>query len=167
MKSIWDEFKLIFNNPRDIHRVLMVIPLAALLSHVVYMYFSLPKGVPIQGDVSLAILLCSVPALFLSAWVLLSNPLDIELSTRFLWSALLSAGAHRLYVGVEALGSPYLSAIGIAAIMMVMIFVVTGKTKNELKIWLSVKLNENKDDKETKLRAVNGGTDTNQHTGTG
>jgi len=165
MTAIWSEFKLVFKNPREIHRVLMVIPLAALLSHIIFMYFSLPKGVPLQSDVSLAILLCSIPATFVVAWILFSNPLDVELSTRFLWSGLLSIGAHRLFVGVEALGSPYISAVGIAAILMIMIFVVTGKTKNELKIWFNVKLNEKKDADKSNIHIIGSGDD--QRSGTG
>ena len=38
LKRIWLGFREIFRDPKDIHRVFAVIPLAALTSHIIYLY---------------------------------------------------------------------------------------------------------------------------------
>ena len=144
-----DEFCLIFSNPRDIHRVMMIIPLAALASHMLYLYAAIPAGVPITRDEIISASLLGTIYIMWTSWVFLSNKFDIELFMRFVWCALLSVLAHRLAVLEEPLGGWYVTTVSFMAIGMVMIFVVTGKTKNELKIWFNVKLNEKKDNPPT------------------
>ncbi len=166
LEKIGNEFELFFKDPRNIHRVLMVIPLSALASHLIYMYMKLPKGMPIASDTYVTIALGSILYIMWTCWVFMSNDLDIELAMRFLWCALLSIAGHRIGVYEnETGGSLYFKVLSFAAIGTIMIFVVTGKTKNELKIWFNVKLNEGKNDKSNALYIAN--SDDNNNTGTG
>lgn len=166
--NIWEGFKQIFRSPRDIHRVLAMIPLAALTSHLLYLYFMMPKGVPFKTDEIITIGLGVVIYIGWLSWIFLSNELDIELSMRFFWAAVLAGLGHR--VGVfdnETGGSLYFKSVAYLAIATMMIFVITGKTKNELKIWFSMKFNEGKNDQSGKLRAIGGNSDNDQQSGTG
>lgn len=147
INKIIDEFCLIFSNPRKIHRVIMIIPLAALASHMLYLYNAIPKGVPITRDEIISAALLGTIYIMWTSWVFLSNKFDIELFMRFIWCALLSILAHRLSVLEEPLGGWYVTAVSFLAIGMVMIFVITGKTKNELIIMFNVKFNDKSDSK--------------------
>jgi hypothetical protein len=153
MSKIWEEFKLIFRNPRQIHRVLAVIPLAALLSHALYLYAATPKGVPVNQDQIITMVLGAI------SWVFLSGDLDIELAMRFLWCSLLAILAHRVIVmDNEIGGSFYYRLVSLFAIGTLLLFVVTGKTKNELKIWFNVKFDGNKDGKKATIHSITDGT---------
>ena len=165
---MWDGFKRIFRNPRDIHRVLVMIPLAGLTSHLLYLYLLIPKGVSFDQDETITICLGAILYFGWLSWIFLSNELDMELSMRFFWAAVLAGLGHR--VGVmenETGGSLYFKAVSYLAIATMMIFVITGKTKNELKIWFSMKLNEGKNDQSTKLRSIGVNSDNDQQSGTG
>lgn len=152
METIGNEFERVFRNPRQIHRVLMVIPLASLMSHLIHMYLSMPKGLPISSDSYITMVLGGILYTMVSCWVFMSNDLDFELTVRFFWAALLAVLGHR--VGVmdnEVGGSVFFKSVAFLAIGTMMIFVVTGKTKNELKIWFTVKFNENGDAKKARM----------------
>lgn len=162
---MWEEFKRIFRNPRDIHRVMMVIPLAAMLSHIIYLYMSIPKGVPFTSDSIITASLGTFIYAVLVSWIFLSGNINIELFMRFFWTSLLAILAHRIGVmDNETGGSLYFKAVAYLAIGMAAIFAVTGKTKNELKIWFNVKLNE-KSDKPPLHSVFNPDHDRNSDTG--
>jgi len=161
----WDEFKLIFRNPRKIHRVLAVIPLAALLSHAIYLNEIMPKGVPIGRDYIITLVLGSILYFMTIAWVLLSNESDIELTMRFIWCAALSILGHRIAVmSGEVGGSWYFKVVAFFAIGTLLLFVITGKTKNELKIWFNVKLNEKRNNPPAQIHAVTNRYDSDRKT---
>lgn len=163
LKRIWLGFKAIFRDPKDIHRVFAVIPLAALTSHIVYLYLSMPKGVPLKQDGMVTMYLVGVLYFGWLSWIFLSNEFDIELSMRFFWAAGLSGLWHRVFVmDNEIGGSLYFKIIATLAIGTMMVFVITGKTKNELKIWFSMKLNESKNVKQAKIYPIGGSSDDDQ-----
>lgn len=163
LKRIWLGFREVFRNPKDIHRVFAVIPLAALTSHILYLYLAMPKGVPLKEDQIITIGLGSVFYLGWMSWVLLSDEFDMELFMRFFWAAVLAGLGHRVFVmDNETGGSLYFKTVAALAIGTMMIFVITGKTKNELKIWFSMKLNEGKGDKQAKIYPMPNSSDDDQ-----
>lgn len=163
INKLWLGFKGIFREPKDIHRVFAVIPLAALTSHILYLYFAMPKGVPLKTDELITISLGAVFYLGWLSWIFLSRDLDMELAMRFFWAAVLAGLGHRVIVmDNETGGSLYFKTVAALAIGTMMIFVITGKTKNELKIWFSMKFNEGKNG-QTTLRAVSNNSDDDQH----
>lgn len=94
------------------------------------------------------------------SWVFLSNETDIELAMRFFWCTLLAVLGHRVMVlDGEIGGSFYFKVVSFGAIMTMLIFVVTGKTKNELKIWFNIKFNDNRDAQKAKIYSISDGTD--------
>ncbi len=168
MKAIWKEFKLVFKNPRHIHRVLAVVPLSAIISHFLYIYMKLPKGVPIKSDSIITVVLIGTIYFGTLAWVFLSNELDIELVWRFFWAAAFSILLHRIIVyDGETGGSLYYRVMAFLAFSTMLIFTVSGKTKNELKIMLNVKLNEGKHEQTTPLRSISSNADNDKHSGLG
>ncbi len=164
--KVGEEFKLIFRNPKTVHRVFAMIPLAALTSHLSFLYLAMPKGVQFSENEIITICLGAILYTGWLSWIFLSNELDIELIMRFFWAAVLASLGHR--VGVmdnEIGGSLYFKAVSFLAIGTMMVFVITGKTKNELKIWFSMKLDEGKDVKNTKLRSIGSNDDQQSDTG--
>lgn len=166
MNKIINEFVLIFKNPRELHRVLMVIPLAAALSHASYLYVKIPAGVPFTNDQVISIILGGFIYLTMWCFVFFSNPNDFKLFLRFVFCGALSALAHRLIVDVDKFGTWYYSAVSLAAIAFVLIFIVTGKTSaiNDITIWFNIKLNE-KSDKPPLHSVFNSDHDRNSDTG--
>ncbi len=160
---IWLGFKNIFRGPSELHRVFAVIPLAALTSHILYLYMAMPKGVPFKQDQIITMSLGAVFYLGWLSWILLSDEFDMELFMRFFWAAVLSGLGHRVFVmDNETGGSLYFKTVAALAIATMMIFVITGKTKNELKIWFSMKLNEGKKSDRATIHAINSNPDDDQ-----
>ncbi|MBU2648524.1 hypothetical protein KKI24_27705 [bacterium] len=113
----------------------MIIPLAALLSHGIYLYDKVK--IPVSQDEMITFWLGAVIYVMVLSWCFLSNPMKFDLFWRFMFSAGLAILAHRIGVmDNETGGSTYFKAFSFFCIGIMEIFTVTGKTKNELKeIW--------------------------------
>lgn len=132
LKQAWAEFKLLFKDPRDIHRVLVIVPLAALASHVIYLYMQVTA--PFTQDELITVYLGATIYLMLLSWCFLSNPIHFDLFWRFLFTAGLAVLAHRIGVMAnETGGSLYFKFFSFFSIGVMMVFSITGKNKNELK----------------------------------
>jgi len=162
MQKIKYELLRIYRDPREIHRVCGAILMAAITSQLVFLWSANPKGVPVTYEQWISIALMGTLYIGGILWVLLSNPLNFDLSIRFFWGAALSVLGHRVIIGAEQLGSWYFTLVALLSIAMLMVFVITGKTKNELKVWFSINQTENKN-AQTNYPVIGNSTDSNQH----
>ncbi len=159
-------YKLDFKNPSDIYRVFVVILLSVIVSHVVYMYLKMPKGLPISTDALMLAGMLIVACLALLAWTIWSNSMDIELAWRFGWAAAMAVLFHRTVVyDNEVGGSLYAQSLMFVFSVTALIFVLSGKTKSELKIWFNVKWNEGKNEKGKVLTIANSDDNSNAANG--
>ncbi len=130
--AFWEEFDRIFNDPREIHRVVVIMLFAILMSHTAYMYFSIPD---IKWDTSakLAATLGSAFSLFVLSWCFRSNEMSIDLFNRFIVVAGLSGLFHRMIFYAIELGDPYFVTMSVIAFIIFGIWAVTGKNYTEVK----------------------------------
>lgn len=156
IKKFFQEIALMFSNPREVHRVIMCIPLAFAMSHVIYIYMKIPKGVPITNDQLIGAIVGGI--IYLGAWfyIFLSDKFDFKLFLRFILAAALSVAAHRLVVRVESFGTAYLTAVSLMAIGFVLIFVISGRITaiNDINVWFNVKMSKADDQKNITSNAV-------------
>ncbi|MCK5615501.1 hypothetical protein KAR91_77270 [Candidatus Pacearchaeota archaeon] len=130
--NFWAEFDRVFNNPREIHRVIVIMLFAISLSHVIYIYYSIPD---IKWDTSakLAVILGGCFSMFIMAWCFRSNEMTIDLFNRFAIVAGLSGLFHRIIFYAIVLGDPYFVTISIICFIVFGIWAITGKNYQEFK----------------------------------
>lgn len=128
-------FLKVFRETEDIHRVLVVIPLALFVSHSIFlknqpgvsvMFYDL--GRPEQIWVGLL----GFVVFFVGSWAVFSSPFNPVLYIRqavfIMWACLL----HRLSYGLEVFGTPYLTTISVIALFSFIPFAFTGKRPDQL-----------------------------------
>lgn len=134
MKKILAELKLIFRNPRDIHRVVMITPLGAMLSHGIYLAMK-TSPLPFTSDEIMSIVLAVTLYSMITLWTIFSNELHFRIVSRFAFMAGYGALAHRLILGISNVGgvSVYESVFFLTTSSVVAFFVATGFTVTEIK----------------------------------
>jgi hypothetical protein len=139
--NVIQRFLSIFRDTRDIDRVIIVIPLTLLISHSfllkaqthmsIIFYKLTPKEI-------VWLILMGFPVLFSFFWAVFSSPFNPSLYVRqaifIIWTGLL----HRLFYGLEILGSAYFTVVSFIALTSFLPFAFTGLKIEELfKRWKS------------------------------
>lgn len=131
--AFWREFLLFFRNPREIHRVVLTVPLSGLLSHVIYMYNLLPpEYIFTTADITAIWLGVSLYIMTLM-WCFLSNEMTIDLFNRFAIVASLTVLYHRVYFYTIDLGDPYYQALSTISFLVFVVWAITGKSYKDFK----------------------------------
>ena len=130
--SFWAEFDRVFNNPREIHRVVVMMMLAIALSHSAYIYYSIPE---IIWDTSakLAFFMGVAFSAFVLMWCFRSNEMTIDLFNRFAIVGGLSGLFHRMIFYAIELGDPYFVTMSVICFIIFGIWAITGKNYREFK----------------------------------
>lgn len=125
----------IFRDTRNIHRVLITIPLTLLVSHSLYMKNHTPAAVifyEIQRSEVIWLGLAAFFVLFAASWAVFSGPFSPALYIRqtvfMIWTGLL----HRLGYGLETLGSTYFTVVSFIALTSFLPFAFTGLKTEQL-----------------------------------
>lgn len=137
MKNIWfgfwTGFDRIFSNPKEIHRVLIIIPLSILVSHALYIWQVLPIDYVFTTSDEVAIWLGCILSSFVLCWCFRSNEMSIDLFNRFMIVSALSGLFHRITFYAIELGDAYFVTLSILAFSLLGIWAVTGKNYREIK----------------------------------
>ena len=130
--DVVQQFLGVFRKPSDLHRVLIVIPLALYVSHSLFMknqahiYVIFHK---LHRSEIIWLGLQSFPLLFAACWAVFSSQFNLTLYIRQIvfvgWTCLL----HRLSYGLEELGTPYLMTVSFAALIFFLPYAFTGLTR--------------------------------------
>ena len=128
LKWLFNEIFLFFRDPREIHRVLLVIPLSALATHILFIYNSIPDThlytQPEQTAIALGVFVYTV----LIGICFLSNEMTFDLLGRFSiicgWSVL----GDMIVIGDEVFGNASLFFICFAffGLSILLIWALTG-----------------------------------------
>jgi hypothetical protein len=128
-------FLEIFRDTKDIHRVIVVVPLTLLISHSLYL-----RGLPHMSDIFFKPARAEViwfglfcfPVAFGYLWAVFSSPLNPALYIRqtifIIWTALL----HRWSYGLETFGTPYATVISLLALTSYLPFALWGLRPDQL-----------------------------------
>jgi len=129
------KFLGVFRQPQDIHRVLIVIPIALFISHTVFLKNQPGTSVVfnnLQRPEMIWVGLMGFLLFFVSCWAVFSSGFNFVLYVRqsvfVMWTCLL----HRLSYGLEVFGTPYLTGISIIALISFLPFAFTGFRPDQL-----------------------------------
>lgn len=125
----------IFRDTKDIHRVLVLIPLAALISHSVYL-----KSTPhisvltysVKRDELIWICLEVALILFVFSWAVFSSPFNPVLYGRQFIFGIWTVLSHRLLYGLESLGTPFFNTVSLIFLTGSLPFAFTGLRIDQL-----------------------------------
>ena len=134
MKVVLEELRKLFRDPRDIHRVIMIAPLGAMLSHGIHLA-SLSNGLPPTGVEYMSIFLASVLYGMMDLWTVFSNEIHFRLTARFAFMAMFGAFTHRAILGIGVFTgiTKFELVFFVLCASVVAFFVATGKSINEVK----------------------------------
>ena len=134
LNIILEELKSLFRNPHDRHRVIMVMPLGAMLSHALFLVLN-SDGLPLKSEEIVSIVLVSILYTMILFWVIFSNDIHFRLAARLSLMAGYGALLHRTVLGVSNVtGVPLYEMIFFMVLAsIVAFFVVTGFSINEVK----------------------------------
>lgn len=131
--DFWAGFDRIFSDPKEIHRVLVIIPLSMLVSHAIYVYASLVDNYVYTASDKVLIWLGSALSLFILCWCLRSNEMTIDLFNRFAIVSGLSGLFHRMIFYAIELGDPYFVTMAVISFLIFGLWAVTGKNYRDFK----------------------------------
>ncbi len=125
-------FLNIFRNPSDIHRVLMVIPLSALISHTIYLSDKASSWVVFNRGEYFLFGLVLLLFIFATLWAVFSCKFNFKLYVRQLIFILWVILFHRIAFGLESVGSMFFSILSFVALTGYVIFALTGLRLDQL-----------------------------------
>lgn len=130
----WAEFFLFFRNPREFHRVLVVITLTVISSHSIYMYNKIPDLVW-DTSTTTAFWLGAIGCLMLGCFAFLSNELTVDLFNRFAIVGALSVLEHCIIFYDDYLVSvpTYFLSLAFVSFGILLIWAMTGKSYSDFK----------------------------------
>ncbi len=123
------KFLDIFRNTRDIHRVLVIIPLTWFISHSFYLKSrSLWANIfsSLSRDEAIWLGLCGFPALFVLCWAIFTSDFNMSLYMRQAIFAIWTGLLHRLGYGLEAIGTTYITTVSFLALTSYLPFAFWG-----------------------------------------
>ena len=131
--NFWSGFDRVFNNPKKIHRVIVIAILATTISHVAYVFSLYPDDYIFTTSDKVSIWLGSMLSLFVLCWGFRANEMSIDLFNRFAIVSALCGLFHRMIFYAIELGDPYFVTISIICFIVFGIWAITGKNYSEVK----------------------------------
>jgi hypothetical protein len=126
----------VFKTPTDSNRVFIAALLALFVSHVFYVVYETPVSIKITNVLIFMFVLAGLKAAFVFCWCLFSGGVSPKLATRvFIVSAWVIV-AHRLYYGVEQLGTPLFNALTVITWVVCTPYALLGLTFEEIHSFL-------------------------------